>query len=398
MFTRKRNVLAALFLIPLAVALFWIQSDAAAKEKVKKTKTAYVFKTITEVPRTPVKNQYRTGTCWCFSTISYLESELLRMGKGEFDLSEMYVVRRTYPLKAENYVRMSGKANHSAGGQAHDVLDQVKTYGLVPEAVYPGMHIDESRHNHGEMSAILQGIVDAVVAMKGQRVTPRWLEAYEAVLDTYLGKLPVSFEYNGKNYTPVEFYKSLGLNPDDYVEFTSYSHHPFNTECRLDVPDNWTYNSNYYNVPIDDLEKIADYVLKNGHSFVWDGDVSEKEFSSRDKGYAIVPGKEWDEKTIAEQEKIATEPEKEREITQEMRQKTFNNHTTTDDHLMHVVGLAQDQEGNKYYFTKNSGGTVDRPYNGYIYLSRGYFRLKTTALLINKHSLPPDIKSKLGIE
>jgi bleomycin hydrolase len=264
------------------------------------------------------------------------------------------------------------------------------------------MNIEEKRHNHGEMSAVLNALLEAVLKRKGKRVTPRWPKAYNAVLDVYLGKPPKTFTYKGKTYTPKKFAAEfLGLNLDDYIELTSYTHHPFYKKCRLELPDNWTYNDDYYNVPIDDLERIVDHVLENGYSLVWDGDVSEREFSTRKKGYAIVPGKDWEDKTMAEKEKEEdegiTEPVKEKEITREMRQKTFANFLTTDDHLMHIVGIAKDQVGTKFYLTKNSGGT-DRKYGGYVYMSRSYFRLKTTAIMINKHSLPGDIKTKLGIK
>jgi bleomycin hydrolase len=390
------GILCKVVVLVLAISLLTAAGDAKSKKK-GKVKEAYVFKTITEVKRTPVKDQYRTGTCWCFSTISFLESELLRTGKGEFDLSEMFVVRHTYPHKVLNYIRLHGTANHAQGGQSHDVFDQIRRYGIVPEVEYPGMNIEENRHNHGEMAAVLKAIGEAVLKRRGRRVTPRWLEAYKAVLDVYLGKPPKSFTYNGKTYTPKSFADSLGLNPDDYIELTSYSHHPFYKQCRIELPDNWTYNDEYYNVPIDDLERIVDYALKNGHSFVWDGDVSEKEFSSRKLGYAIVPGKSWEDKTTAEREKPITGPVKEKEVTREMRQKTFDNFATTDDHLMHIVGLAQDQKGNKFYLTKNSSGT-DRKNKGYVYMSRAYFRLKTMAVMINKHALPEDIKAKLGLK
>jgi bleomycin hydrolase len=366
--------------------------------KDNKDKPVYQFKTVTEVPRTPVKDQYRTGTCWCFSTISFLESELLRKGKGEFDLAEMYVVRYTYPAKALNYVRQHGNANHSSGGQSHDVIDRIRRHGIVPEEVYTGMRIDERRHNHREMTAVLNGMLKSLLKLKGKRLTPRWLEAYNAVLDVYLGKPPETFTYKGNTYSPRQFAKYyLELNLDDYIELTSYSHHPFYQKCRIELPDNWTYNEDYYNVPVDDLERIVDHVLETGYSLVWDGDVTEREFSSREKGYAVVPEKEWDEKTRDEQMAKIGSPLKEREITQEMRQKTFDNFSTTDDHLMHIVGIARDQVGTKFYLTKNSGGT-DRKYNGYVYMSRSYFRLKTTAIMINKHSLPPDLKAKLGLE
>lgn len=386
-------------MVLLSIVILSMPFEAIAKKGKKEEKSAYQFETITEVKRTPVKDQYWTGTCWCFSTISFLESELLRNGKEEIDLSEMYVVRHTYPHKALNYIQMHGKANHSQGGQSHDVIDQIRRYGIVPESVYPGMNIDEKRHNHGEMSTVLDALLDAVLKVKGKRVTPRWPEAYNDVLDVYLGKPPTTFTYKEKTYTPREFAADyLGLNLDDYIELTSYTHHPFYKQCRLELPDNWTYNDNYYNVPIDDLEKIVDHVLESGYSLVWDGDVSERDFSSREKGYAIVPEKDWEDKTTAEKKKEEDEgvtgPVKEKEITQEMRQKTFNNFTTTDDHLMHIVGIAKDQVGTKFYLIKNSGGT-DRKFGGYVYMSRSYFRLKTTAIMINKHSLPEDIKLKL---
>ncbi|MCP5108314.1 MAG: aminopeptidase [bacterium] len=398
----KNNVskLILLFVILTLIPL----SGIAKKKQNKKEKPAYVFTVETEVKRTPVKNQYRTGTCWCFSTISYLESELLRMGKEEIDLSEMFVVRHTYPYKALNYVRMHGDANHSQGGQSHDVIDQIRRYGIVPDSLYPGLTIEEKRHNHGEMVSVLNGILDGVLKRRGTRVTPRWLEAYKAALDAYLGKVPKTFEYNGQSYTPKGFAKDyLQLKLDDYIELTSYNHHPFYKKTRLELPDNWTYNSDYYNLPIDELEKVVDHALKNGHSFVWDGDVSEKDFAggrsrtSHGTGYAIVPGKDYEDKTVAERKKKVTEPVKEKEVTQEMRQKTFNNFSTTDDHLMHVVGLAHDQKGTRFYLTKNSSGP-DRAYKGYVYLSRSFFRLKTTAVMIHKDALPDDIKAKLGLK
>ncbi|MGD2092407.1 MAG: C1 family peptidase [Candidatus Aminicenantes bacterium] len=384
-------------IIFFSIVILLMPFDGSARKGKKKEKAVYEFEIITEVKRTPVKDQYWTGTCWCFSTISFLESELLRNGKEAIDLSEMYVVRRTYPHKAMDYIRMHGRANHSQGGQSHDVIDQIRRYGIVPENVYPGMNIEEKRHNHGEMSAVLNALLEAVLKRRGKRVTPRWLDAYNAVLDVYLGKPPTTFTYKGKSYTPHEFAAEyLGLNPDDYIELTSYTHHPFYKQCRLELPDNWTYNDDYYNVPIDDLERIVDHVLKSGYSLVWDGDVSERDFSSREKGYAIVPEKDWENQTEAEKKKEITAPVKEKEVTQEMRQKTYDNFTTTDDHLMHIVGIAKDQVGTKFYLTKNSGGT-DRKYGGYVYMSRSYFRLKTTAIMINKHSLPEEIKTKLGI-
>jgi bleomycin hydrolase len=389
------------FVVLLATLLVFSAATSAEEEKddKKDPSAAYEFTVEVEVDRTPVKNQYRTGTCWCFATISFLESELLRTGKGEFDLSEMFVVRNTYPHKADNFIRLHGTANFSQGGQAHDVMNCVRRYGLVPESAYSGMEIEESRHNHGEMVSVLTAMMDAVLNRNGKRVTPRWSDALEAVLDVYLGRQPEVFTFDGEEYTPKSFNeKVLKIDPDDYVELTSYSHNEFYTQCRLEIPDNWDYNGEYYNLPIDDLERIIEHALENGHSVVWDGDVSEEEFNSKKLGYAVVPEIAWEDRLHEEQElkEVFTGPVKEKAITQEDRQKTLDNFTTTDDHLMHIVGLASDQEGTRFYLTKNSGG-VDRKNDGYMYMSQAFVRLKTTAILVNKAAIPEDITSKLGL-
>jgi bleomycin hydrolase len=396
----SRPVFRRLMLLPIVLLVALPASAAAKKEKAKeadtKDKPAYVFETVVEVKRTSVKNQAMTGTCWSFATISFLESELLRLGKGDADLSEMYVVRHTYPLKAQGYVRLHGDATHSSGGQSHNVIDAIRTFGIVPEEAYSGQNIEEARHNHGEMSSVLQSMLDGVLKRSGRRLTPRWMEAYQAVLDVYLGAPPTSFTYQGKEYTPESFAANLGLNLDEYLELTSYSHHPFYSRCHLDVPDNWDHNTSYLNVPIDTLEAVVDEALKNGYSVAWDGDVSEKEFDTKDKGFAIAPEKDFDDKTRAEQEAKLAEPVKEKDVTQEMRQRAFDNFTTTDDHLMHIVGIAKDQKGTKFYLTKNSHG-VDRKYDGYVYLSRAFFRLKTTAIMVNTGALPAELRTKLAL-
>jgi len=387
----KVNRLALFMAVVLALTL-----PAAAVAK-GADKPVYRFLNEAEVRHTPVKDQYHTGTCWCFATVSFLEAEALRLGKGEFDLSEMFVVRHTYPKKAVNYVQMHGHAVHQQGGQAHDVIDQVRQFGIVPEEIYSGMNIGQKRHNHGEMVAVLQGIVDAVLKRQGTRLTPRWLEAYDAALDAYLGKVPVEFDWQGKSHTPKTFLSDiLGLDLADYVELTSYDQHPFYEKCRLEIPDNWTYASEYYNLPIGELQAVVEEALARGYTVVWDGDVSEKDFSTRETGYALVPEKDWEDKTTAEREMKPTAPLKEKEITQELRTQTLHDFSTTDDHLMHIVGLAKDQTGARFYRVKNSGGT-DRKYDGYLYMSLPYFRLKTTALMVNKNSLAPELKAKLGI-
>jgi bleomycin hydrolase len=377
--------------------------SAVAKEEGEEEKPKpseiYEFTVEVEVERTPVRDQYRTGTCWCFSTMSFLESELLRTGKGELDLSEMFVVRNTFPHKADNYLRLHGKANFSQGGQAHDVMECIRRYGLVPEEVYSGQQIEERRHNHGEMVAVLSAMMDGVLKRRGKRVTPRWPEALAAVLDVYLGENPTSFTYHGKQYTPQSFNQEvLQIDPDSYVELTSYNHHPFYQKIRLEIPDNWDYNTEYHNIPIHELESALDHALRNGYSVVWDGDVSEEEFSSRKLGYGVVPETDWQDRPHDEQslEKVFNEPVAEKEITQELRQQTLDNFTTTDDHLMHIVGIAHDQNGSKFYLTKNSGG-LDRKNEGYVYLSRSYVLLKTMALLVHKDSIPQDISDRLDL-
>ncbi len=384
-----------------------IPLSGTAKKEDKEEKPPYVFTILKELDRTPVKNQASTGTCWVYAAVSFLESELLRMGKEEMDLSEMFVVRHAYPDKALSYVRLHGRSNFGQGGQFHDVIDQIKRHGIVPEKVYPGMNIGEKRHNHGEMAAVLKSILDAVLDRRGKRLTPRWMEAFEAVLDVYLGRSPDSFTYKGQTYTPQSFVKDyLLLNLDDFIEITSYTHHPFGKKCRLELPDNWSFNSDYYNVPIDDLEKIVDESINQGYSVGWDADVSDRGFSPKDKeslkvydrpDYAIVPLKDWEDLTKAESKQKFTKPVKEKEITQEMRQKSFDNFTSTDDHLMHIVGTAEDQTGSKFYLVKNSWGT-DRRYKGYDYVSQSYFRLHTICIIIDKKALHSGIKMKMGLE
>lgn len=362
----------------------------------KKKKDAYEFEMIYEVKTTPVKNQAKTGTCWSFATTSFVETELIRMEKGEHILSPIFNVRYTYPDKAANYVRYHGETNFGMGGQAHDVTHVIKNYGFVPDEIYNGKNINEDEHNHGELDAMLKSIVDVVTKNKGGKVTPRWKEVFESTLDIYLGVPPTEFTYQGKTYTPKSFVQSLGFNPDDYVELTSYSHHPFYTQFELEIPDNWT-EDKYYNLPIDELVKIIDYALENGYSVAWDGDVSEKEFEKK-KAYAIVPADEIadDSQKEDDDEEKNEGPIKEKIISQEMRQESFDNYTTTDDHLMHITGLAKDQTGAKFYYTKNSWGTKDRKYNGYWYMSEPYVRLKTIAIMVHKNAVPAEIRNKLG--
>lgn len=354
----------------------------------------YRFSVEQEANATPVKNQAYTGTCWSFSTASFLESELLRTGQDEIDLSEMYIVRHIYIQKALNYVRRQGKANFGQGSMAHDVFSIMGEKGLMPEGAYTGLTGEETKHNHSEMEAMLKGIVEAAVAQQSKTVSDKWLKAYEAVLDIYLGPVPEKFEYENKKYTPETFVsKKMKLEADDYIQVTSFTHHPFYKPFVLEVPDNFS-NGMFYNVPIDELESIAEYAIAEGYTFAWDSDVSEKGFSAR-RGLAILPEGCLSFKSNDEWDKAFANPGEEMDVTQEMRQKAFDEFSTTDDHLMHISGIVKDQNGTKYYKVKNSWGEIG-PYDGYLYASAAYFKYKTLAIIINKKALPKDISKKLG--
>jgi len=394
----------------LMVITFVLTTDIilAQEEETKETK-GYEFTIKIVNDETPVKNQYKSGTCWSFSSLAFIESELLRMGKGEYDLSEMFVVRKTYAEKAERYVRFHGAFNFSGGGAFHDVMHVIKEYGMVPEEVYNGKVIGEDNHIHGELDAVTKGYMDAVIKNKNKKLTPVWQQGLEGILDAYLGKCPENFTYNGKSYTPRSFADELGINTDDYVEISSYTHHPFYEKFILEVPDNWMLDE-IYNVPLDEMMKIIDYALENGYTIGWGSDVSEKGFSWK-KGVAIVPDEEltdlsgtekerWEKLTKDEKEKALYSfdgPVKEKTITQEMRQHEFDNYSTTDDHGMQITGIAEDQEGNKFYRVKNSWGTTDHIYDGYFYASEAFVRLKTIDLMVNKNAVPKGIRKKLGL-
>lgn len=350
--------------------------------------TAFEFKTLVDLEATSVKNQGSTGTCWSYSTTSFIESELIRMGKPVMDLSEMYTVRKVYQDKADRYVRLHGYLNFAQGGAMPDMLYVIKHYGAVPQEVYAGLNYGKDYNDHDELEASLKGIVDAVVNKNSGTLTPSWKQGFTGVLDAYLGEEPKLFKYNGKSYTPRTFADNiLGINPDEYVQLTSYMHHPFNSWFALEVPDNWTWGLSY-NVPLDDMIATIDYALENGYTIAWATDVSEKGFSLNN-GVAVLPEKPWSQMNAEEKSQAFTGPHPEMVVTQENRQLAYDNYETTDDHGMQIVGKVADQSGGIYYIVKNSWGERENPYrSGYIYASEAFVRYKTLSILLHKGGVP----------
>lgn len=366
----------------------------------------YLFTIQNSIEATDVKNQYRSGTCWSFSALSFFESEIERMGNGRYNLSEMFVVWHTYSDKAKKTVRMYGELNFGPGGAFHDVIYVMKHYGMVPDTIYTGLNYGTEKHIHAEMDHVLKAMVDAVVENPNKKLSTAWHPAIEGTLDAYLGELPTEFTYEGKSYTPQSFLEKTGLNPDDYVAITSFNHHPYYTEFPIAVADNWLWKE-FYNLPLDEMMEVMDNALKNDYSIAWAADVSEKGFSFRDR-LAIVPedinnievkGKDNKNFSDAGAEKNGSAfdaPVKELVITQENRQEAYDNQSTTDDHGMHITGLATDQFGTKYYIVKNSWGT--KYSDGYFFASDAYVRYKTMNILVHKDAIPKAIKKKLGIK
>lgn len=373
----------------------------------QETATAYTFTVVKENPVTSIKNQFNTGTCWSFSGVGFLESELLRMNKGEHDLSEMYIVRKNYEDKAVKYARLHGNLNFSPGGSFADVVETIDDYGILPDSIYKGLHYGTDSHDHGEMDKVLKGYMKSLV--ENNTLTTAWFNGFKGILDAYLGEVPQTFIYEGKRYTPQSFAALLGLKSDDYVSLTSFTHHPFYSKFPIEIPDNWRW-ADSYNLPLDEMIAVIDNAIMNGYTVAWASDVSEPGFSRL--GIAIVPDENAPENAGSDQakwldlspreknnfvrEKIGREILKEKTITQEMRQQDFDNFKTTDDHGMQIYGIANDQNGNKYYMVKNSWGMTG-PYNGIWYASEAYVRYKTTSIVVNKKALPPAIVKKIGL-
>ena len=370
--------------------------------------TGFTFTDVIKIPTTPVKDQNKSGTCWAFSGLSTLEDNVLKNTGKELDLSEMFVVRNAYIDKAKKYMRMNGKINFAQGGSFADVLEMTRLYGAVPEEAYAGLNYGEAKHSHYEMAEALEAYLNAVLArgMKNSKLSSAWLPGFIGILDAYLGPAPENFTYNGKSYTPQSFAKEMGITPENFEVYTSYTHHPFYESFVLEIPDNWLW-STCRNVPMEELQAICDNALENGYSVMWAADVSEGGFKWR-KGYALLPD-DKDQKDMTDTElsrwvKLDDKdrdnakydikgPVKEKKVTQESRQQTFDNYETTDDHGMVIVGTATDQEGNKYYKVKNSWDT-NQIYDGYFYVSVPYFLEKTLNIGVHKDAVPKDIAKK----
>ncbi len=375
--------------------LWWCTTATAYTQEINITHESYGLSVPQDISVTSVKDQGSTGTCWSFSTTSFIESEALRKNKGEHDLSEMYFVRQVYPHKADNYVRRHGNATFGDGGLSHDIMAAVAAYGMLPESVYSGLQAGSTRHHHGELHNLLLSLVKGVVDNKEGNINPQWKDACNAILDSYLGEIPKEFQYNGLKLDPLSYSQEvLGFNPYDYAEFTSFTHHPYYKKLILEIPDNWA-NASYYNLPLDEFQGLLDHALDQGYTVVWDGDVSEKEFSQK-HGIAIVPQKSWEEKSTQERAQSFAAYEPEKVVTEKMRQEGFDSYATTDDHLMHIVGKVKDQRGITYYLTKNSWGSSNK-FGGYLFMSEAYVQLKTIAFMVHKEAVPQGLAEKIEL-
>lgn len=394
-----------------SLALVGMMAFGAFAQEAKNDE-GFVFTTVKENPITSIKNQNRAGTCWCYSTLSFLEAELLRMGKGEYDFSEMYIVHNTYLDRADKAVRTHGDISFSQGGSFYDVLYGMKTFGLVPESeMRPGVMYGDTLSNHTELSAVSDAVVAAIAKgnhrslQTDENGTPLWKKTIEAIHDIYLGVRPEKFTVNGKEYTPKSYYESTGLNADDYVSLTSYTHHPFYESFVLEIQDNWRWAQSY-NLPIDELMEVFDNAIMEGYTIAWGSDVSEAGFTRN--GVAVMPDAEkaqelsgsdmahWLKLSPAEK-KLNDKPQPQKWCTQEERQIAYDNWETTDDHGMVIYGIAKDQMGNEYYMVKNSWGESGT-YKGIWYASKAFARYKTMNIVVHKDAVPKAIRKKLGIK
>ncbi len=375
-----------------------------------KEEDGYKFQTVKEIPITSIKNQNRSGTCWAYSSLGFFEAELLRLGKGEYNLCEMYLAHKTYEDRAKASVRLHGDISFSEGGSFYDAVYCMQHYGMVPEEAMPapGSLYGDTLANFTEFFPLATKYVESIAKSESKQLSPAWMNGLNGIFDAYLGKVPETFTYKGKTYTPQSFQESLGLNLDDYVSLTSYNHHPFYKPFIIEIQDNWRWGESY-NLPIDELMQVMDNAINNGYTFAWGSDVSETGFTRN--GLAVFPDTEekaadlsgsdmahWlGLSTYEKQKEAQTKPCPEKSYTQEERQRDYDNWTTTDDHGMLIYGIAKDVNGTEYFMVKNSWGDAGK-YKGIWYASKPFVRNKTMNILVHKDAVPKDIKKKLGIK
>ena len=403
-------------LLALVLVLAIMPGIANAKKDKKQKEEGWVFTEEKVLPITSTKDQNAAGTCWCYSSLAFVEAELLRMGKPEYDFSEMFLVWHTYMDRAQATVRTHGDISFSQGGSFYDVLYGIKHYGLVPDAELPaGVKHGDSLSDFSEFSSVCDPFVEGIVKNRKLQTTPEgyplWKEALAGILDAYIGERPETFVYEGVEYTPRSFAESTGFNPDDYVNLASFSHQPFYKPFIIEVQDNWRW-STAYNLPIDEMMEVMNYAIDNGYPIAWGSDVSEKGFLRGDNlGIVVLPDLEakdnndagtdksrWVGLSAEERAKEAySQPTPQRWVTQADRQIAYNNYETGDDHGMMIYGKAKDQIGNNYFIVKNSWGNIGK-YEGKFYASEAFVRYKTMNIIVHKDALPQNIKDALGIK
>lgn len=385
----KRSLLSVMVLSSVSLSAQDDLIKSLEGNKSIKATEGFQFTPVVNLETTSVKNQGSSGTCWSYSGNSFLETEMIRMGKQPVDLAEIYTARCTYIEKAINYVRMHGNLGWGDGGELHDVVNIYKKYGALPQEVYDGLNYGTDINRFGEMQTALKGFLDGIVQNKNGKLTPNWIKAFTAALDSYLGEVPEEFEYKGKTYSPQSFAKEVvGVKADDYIEMVSYSDQPLYENVFMAVPDNWSFDT-AYNVSMDDITATIDNALKKGYSVGWATDVSEKYFSWKN-GIAYLPETDYSQMSSDERQAMFSGPKQEMKATPEMRQQAFDDYTTTDDHAMQIVGIVKDQNEKEYYIVKNSWG-ISNDYNGYLYVTKEFVKYKTTALMLHKDGVPKNI-------
>ena len=393
---KLKPVVAALFVALMATSNVSAQDDLINKVKANQSansKEAFKFTDVINLENTSIKDQGSSGTCWSYSGNSFIESEMIRMGKKPIELSQIFTARNAYIEKGKMYVKMHGAVTLGEGGAFHDVMNMYKKYGTVPQSVYTGLQEGQTRNNFSEMSKMNESLLASIV--KNDKLSDKWVSAYTSVIDTYLGEAPTEFMYEGKKYTPKTFADQVvGVKAEDYVEISSLKEYPYYSKFVLLVPDNWSFDQ-VYNVKMDELVETVDSALKNGYTVAWAGDVSEKGFSWKN-GVAYVPEVDFTQMTAEQKADMFNGPKAEKKVTEDERQKAFDNYETTDDHGMHITGIAKDQNGKEYYIIKNSWG-LSNDYKGYMYMTKEFMKYKATAIMLHKNAVPTTIAKKLAL-